>query len=509
MKGLAISILFALTLPSGIVLSQTDGKTASLPTEKRSETTGSILIKGVKTDYRAVAGTLIQKNGEGKPALSMSYTAFFKTTQNPSESQRPITFIYNGGPGSASLYLEMGAFGPEKVRTNDTNRIRPPYTTEPNTNSLLDATDMVFIDAPGTGYSKILDQSMQGAGQEKDYYGIDQDGNAFANFIVSFLGRFGRWNSPKFLFGESYGTLRSAVLASILEKEKNVDLNGVILLSQVLNMNNLSDVSTWNSGVDLPYELVLPSLTATAIYQHKIPGAEDKDLEKWVGEAETYAMGPYAEALNKGSELDSTEFNNVALHLHHFTGLPIDYIKKSRLRISASKFQKMLLSDEEKITGRLDSRFTGYDLDPLGDGPSQDPQDNAISGAYLSTFLNYTNEVLKYGKDEDFVSLNYKANGSWDFKHKGSFIPNVIPDLAQAILCNPRLKVMLNMGYYDLATPFYEGWYELHHMPLPENLQKSNIEFQFYRSGHMVYVNDACLRQLHDKIADFIERASH
>ncbi|MEA2830941.1 MAG: hypothetical protein QOF22_1689, partial [Bradyrhizobium sp.] len=311
--------------------------------------TGTVTIGGQAIGYQSIAGTLVvhpkdwddvprdpkadkgssaaEEAGEAKnpsAEASMFYVAYFKNGGGP----RPVTFIYNGGPGSASVWLHMGAFGPRRIVTaTDAHTPAAPYSVVNNASSLLDATDLVFIDAPGTGFSRIA-----GKDKEKAFFGVDQDAYAFAEFISQFLSKYGRWNSPKYLFGESYGTPRSAVLINQLEADRSIDFNGVILLSQILNFDLSPDRPTGNPGIDLPYQTVLPTYAATAWYHHKLPG-ERKNLEALIAEVEQFAMGDYARALAAGSDLSAAERSAIADKLHQYTGLPIDYILKADLRI--------------------------------------------------------------------------------------------------------------------------------------------------------------------------------
>ena len=466
---------------------------------QKSITEGSVTVEGKRIPYEAVAGTLILKNDLDSPTISMSYVAYFKNDEKD-PSQRPLTFIYNGGPGSATIWLHMGAWGPRRVFINDTTRTKAPYKTVNNDYSLLDVSDLVFIDAPGTGFGEVITKKRGGAGENKDFFGIDQDGRAFANFITQFLSENNRWNSPKFLFGESYGTFRSAIVSNLLQ-DQGVGLNGVILLSQLLTYENMSDIASDHPGNDLPYELALPSFAAVAWYHHKLPNSPEK-LEPFLKEVEHFAMNDYALALNKGSLLDSASFNAMAEKLHNYIGLPVTYIKKANLRVSGPQFEQALLGKEEEITGRLDARFSGSAMDPLSEFAEYDPMDSYIDAAFTATFNNYVRTELKFGKGMKYK--NFGNVGPWDMKRKGYVgFPNVMNDLAHAMIYNPDLKVMLNMGYFDLGTPYFEGMYEMQHLPMPNNLQK-NIEYDFYNSGHMVYLHAESLKQLHDNVAKFI-----
>jgi carboxypeptidase C (cathepsin A) len=495
---------------------------AALAEPHSAESTGSVTVEGKRIDYKAVAGTLVlHEHGDQSddPTVSMFYAAYFKQGADP--TRRPITFIYNGGPGSATVWLHMGAFGPRRVVTSDDSHTpAAPYGLVNNDYSLLDASDLVFIDAPGAGFSRLIadekDKSKRDAQMEKRkkaVYGVDGDGKAFAQFITQFLSRYGRWNSPKYLFGESYGTTRSAVLANDLENDDSVDLNGVILLSQILSFDTSIDGPEFNPGVDLPYALALPTFAATAYYHHKLP-QPPVQLEPFLREVEQYALGDYASALMQGAHLDEARKRAVAEKLHQYTGLPVDYLVKADLRVTGGMFEHELQFDGGFTTGRLDSRFSGPALDPLAKDSEYDPQSSAISSAYVSAFNDYVRRQLKFGdgmRYRLFADIDH-----WDFAHKapgahGEALQqstNVMPDLAVAMKTNPDLKVFLNGGYYDLATPYFAAEYEMSHLPIPASLQK-NISYAWYPSGHMVYAHEQSLKELHDNVAKFIEQTDN
>jgi carboxypeptidase C (cathepsin A) len=290
------------------------------------------------------------------------------------------------------------------------------------------------------------------------------------------------------------------VLANLLQNS-GVGLNGVILLSQLLTYGNMSDIASSNPGDDQAYELALPSLAATAWYHHKLPN-RPADLEPFLKEVENFAMNEYTVALNKGATIDSNSYNEIVTKLHNYTGLPEEYIRKANLPISGPHFEQELLSWENKITGRLDSRFAGDAYNPLSETSEYDPMDSYIDAAFTATFNNYVRTQLKFGKGMKYK--NFGNVGPWNMKRSGYVgFPNVMNDLAHAMIYNPDLKVMLNMGYFDLGTPFYEGVYEMQHLPMPASLQK-NIQFNYYYSGHMVYLHPESLKQLHDNVAKFI-----
>ena len=488
---------------------------------EQQQTKGTVTIGGKAIDYDAYAGTLVvhpqgwddvPQNADPDPKnkaaeASMFYVAYFKS--DTKGAPRPVTFFYNGGPGSSSVWLHMGAFGPRRVVTaDDTHTPAAPYTVVNNEYSLLDATDLVFVDAPGTGFSRL-----SGKDKEKSFYGVDPDAWAFSDFIVQFLAKYGRWNSPKYLFGESYGTTRSAVLANLLETERDVDFNGVILLSQILNFSLDSDFPDANPGVDIAYQLNLPTYAATAWYHHKLPESHP-DLKALVAEVEHFAMNDYALALEAGSSLPADQRRAIVEKLHQYTGLSTAYIEKANLRINGGEFEKNLQDDNGLTTGRLDTRFSGPTIDPLSKEAEYDPQSAAISSAYVSAFNDYVRKELKFGEGREYKP-EIEVFRWWSFQHRlpsmGFAFPgatNVMLDLAIAMKYNPQLKVLLNAGYFDLATPFYQGVYEMQHLPVPAELQK-NIDFQFYESGHMVYAHEASLKEIHDNVGSFIQKSSN
>ncbi len=522
--------------PSNEATSPTDGSALFTPESATSQ--GTILVEGKRVDYTAVAGTLVvhpkdwddaavrgaaadrdsqdkstddktsDDQNNPKAEASVFYVAYFK--KGVPAKDRPVTFLYNGGPGSSTVWLHMGAFGPKRVVTkDDSHSPAAPYSLVDNTYSLLDVSDLVFIDAPGTGFSRIA-----GKDKEKAFLGVDADAHAFGQFIMAFLSKYGRWNSPKYLFGESYGTPRTAVLVNDLESEESIDVNGVILLSQILNFDLSVDGPEYNPGSDEAYITALPTYAATAWYHNRLPGQRPENLEAFLKQAELFATTEYASALQAGSELDATHREAIAKRYSEFTGLPVAYVLKSNLRINGGQFEKMLQDLEGLTTGRLDTRFSGPDLDPLSKEAEYDPQSSALGSAYVSAFNDYVRRELGFGQGKTYKP-EIDVGKDWDFQHEPPGVPypipgviNVMPDLAAAMKTNPGLKIMVNGGYYDLATPFYEGWYEMHHLPIPTSLQ-SNIEYAYYESGHMVYAHEAALKALHDNVAAFIGRTDN
>jgi carboxypeptidase C (cathepsin A) len=479
-----------------------DKDTTPVPPERPVATHHELTLGGKTLKYTATAGNLIIRDEEEKPYGSVFYVAY--TLDGADPVTRPVSFLYNGGPGSATLWLHMGSFSPVRIQTDSPNpTFGPPFKLVPNESSLLDKTDLVFIDAPLTGYSRAV-----GKGTPKDFTGVDQDLHAFDRFIQRYLTANQRWNSPKFLIGESYGTTRSAALADMLGND-GVQLNGVALISSILNYNIRA------GGYDNIYVFNLPSYAAAAWYFNKIPN-KPADMAAWVQQAREFAAGPYAAALFAGDNLPAAQLDEVAKQVSHFTGLSVDYIKESNLRISPTRFRKEVLRDDRKTLGRYDMRFEGVDVDAAGENPSYDASDTGISGAFVAALHDYLQRELKYDTTDEYrPSAN--SIGQWDWKHKptsgGLGIggeqtqPYVAADLASAIRKNPHLRVFSANGYFDLATPFFATEYDLGHMNLDPAL-RGNVQFGYYPSGHMIYLNVEALHKLKDDLAGFITSAT-
>ncbi len=484
-----------------------DNENAPVPPEKTSVTHHEVALGGRNLRYTATAGTLIIRDEEDKPYGSMFYVAY--TLDGAEAKTRPVSFLYNGGPGSATLWLHMGAFSPVRITTDSPNATQgPPFKLVPNEYSLLDKTDLVFVDAPLTGYSRAV-----GKGQPKDFFGVDQDLHAFDRFIIRYLSVSQRWNSPKFLIGESYGTTRSAALADMLGND-GVQLNGVVLISSILNYNIRA------GGYDILYVGNLPSYAAAAWYFNKISN-KPADLGTWVQQAREFAAGPYAHALFQGQNLSAAELDSVAKEVSRFTGLSVDYVKETNLRISPSRFRKEVLREDRKTLGRYDMRFEGMDVDAAGENPSYDASDTGISGAFVAALHDYLEGDLKFQSTDAYRPTAYNlTGGQWDWKHRptsgGPGIgsgggeqaqPYVAADLASAMRKNPHLKVFSANGYFDLATPFFATEYDIAHMDLPDELRR-NVQFGYYPSGHMIYLNVEALHKLKDDLAAFIGGAA-
>ncbi len=482
---------------------QKPNENAPIPPERSSVTHHELTLGGKSLKYTATAGTLLIRDEEDKPYGSIFYVAY--TLDGAEPQSRPVAFLYNGGPGSSTLWLHMGSFSPVRIQTDSPKATAgPPFDLVPNQYSLLDKTDLVFIDAPLTGYSRAV-----GKGTPKELTGVDNDLRAFDRFISRYLTVNERWNSPKFLIGESYGTTRSAGLSDMLGND-GIQLNGIVLISSILNYG----VRTL--GYDTVYIGNLPSYAAAAWYYNKVPN-KPADVSAWVQQAREFAGGDYAHALFQGDKLSPEELDSVAKQVSHFTGLSVDYVKEANLRISPTRFRKEIMRDDRLTLGRYDMRFEGEDVDAAGENPSYDPSDTGISGAFVAAIHNYLETQLDYHSTDMYRPTAY-GMFQWDFHHRptsgGGFggpggeqpQPDVAADLASAMRKNPHLKVFSANGYFDLATPFFLTEFDLDHMALPPELRK-NVEFGYYPSGHMIYLNVEALGKLHADLEKFIGEA--
>jgi len=473
------------------------------PKEESSVTDHTIKIGGQTIPYKATAATILIKNDKDEPTALVYYTAYTRTDAKDM-SQRPVSFLYNGGPGSSSVWLHMGSVGPRRVMTINAGATPPaPYRLMDNPDCLLDKSDLVFIDPVGTGFSHAV-----GKAQDKDFWGVDPDVKSHAQFIATYISRNNRWNSPKFLIGESYGTFRNAALANYLQGHDNLYLNGIVMVSAVLDLGNIS----FYPGQDLAYILYLPSYAATAWF-HKTLKDRPENLNAFLDEARKFARGEYADALMKGDELSKAEKAEIVKKLARFTGLSEDYLDKANLRVRLFQFMQELQRNRGLTTGRLDARFAGPTYNLIGEAADYDPQDTSISGAFVGALNTYIREELKFGQDKKYKPAADFEGNHWDWKHEGNDFgyfpgsPSVVLDLVQAMISNPRLKVEFEDGIYDLATPFMEAEYSVDHMGLPENIRK-NVWHQYYEAGHMMYLHDEDLAKLKKNVANFIELAS-
>ena len=468
---------------------------AATPVEKTSKTKHSIQINGKTLAYTATAGTLVLQKDE-KPWASMFYVAYTRDDA-PDAAKRPITFAFNGGPGSSSVWLHLGALGPRRVEMGpDGEQPKPPYHLVDNEDTPLEFTDLVFIDPVTTGFSRA-------AAGEKDtqFHSFDGDLDSVAEFVRLYLTRFERWGSPKFLAGESYGTTRAAALSERLLENDGIYLNGITLISSVLNFQTIS----FGRGNDLPYALFLPSYTAAAWYHKKLPKDLQADLEKALGESRRFAGNEYNAALMKGDKLTTAERTSVVHEMARLTGLSEHYIELSNLRVTEERFTKELLRDQQKTIGRYDSRLEGEDIDAAGEAPEYDPSYASVQGVYTAMFNDYVRTELKYDSDAPYQVLTDKVR-PWSYDRFQNRYVNVAEMLRQAMTQNPSLKVMIANGYFDLATPFFATEYTVNHIGLAPALT-NHINLTYCDAGHMLYTKKSCLDSLHGAMTDFYQKA--
>jgi carboxypeptidase C (cathepsin A) len=472
------------------------------PKEESSITDHAIRLGGQNIAYKATASTILLKDDKGEPTASIYSTAYTRSDVKDLTA-RPVAFIYNGGPGSSSIWLHMGAFGPRRVVTADAAATPPaPYKLADNADCLLDKADLVFIDPVGTGFSRAVGKS-----QNKDFWGIDQDVKSLAQFITIYVSRNNRWNSPKFLIGESYGTFRSAALGDYLQTHDRLYINGIVLISNVLDLRTLGFLP----GDDMSYIFYLPSYAASAWY-YKVLKDRPDNLEAFLAEARQYASGDYAASLMKGSKHTDAEKAEVAKKLARFTGLSEDYLLKANLRVTLAQFNAELQRNRGLTIGRYDSRFSGPTYDLLTENFEYDPSFSAVAGAFTAGFNSYVREDLKYNPERNYETINPEAGRNWDWKHTAANqtffpgAPNVEGDLIEALLENTHLEVQVENGYFDMATPFFATEYTMDHLGLPEKLQK-HIHLEYYTAGHMMYLRSDDLAKLKSNVGSFIEKA--
>ena len=464
----------------------------SIPAPTISITRHSGTFGGQRISYTATAAETYLKDKDGTPKASIFSISYVKEGRDPN---RPVTFLFNGGPGSGSVWLHMGAFGPKRVAipSNARDDGPPPYPILDNPDSLLDVTDIVFIDPVGTGFSHAL-----GKTDPKEYWGVTADAKSVAEFIRLWLNDNGRWNAPKYLGGESYGTTRSAAVVNELEGSFNdVSLNGVLLISTILDFGAQANVP----GNEMPYVLFLPSMAAAAHFHGKVPDAPP--LETFVDEARAFAIGDYAAALLKGQALKGEERNAIRRRLARYTGLSEQFLEQSDLRITDNRFYKELLRDRGLTVGRLDARYTGRDFDNAGEQPDNDPSFYGIDAGYTAALNSWVRDGLKYRTDRSYVTIG--SVGDWDWNIGGGdlkYYRNVAPYLGKAMRENSGLRLFVGQGYFDFATPFFGAEYALSRTGFPSD----RIEYQYYGSGHMMYVRDDDRSKLSRDIRDFIRK---
>jgi carboxypeptidase C (cathepsin A) len=464
--------------------------------EKLQKTQHAIQINGNTISYTATAGTLVLKKDAIKPIASIFFVAYTRDDATDKE-KRPITFAFNGGPGAASIWLHMGALGPKRVVMGAKGeQPPPPYRLVDNEDSLIELTDLVFIDPVTTGFSR------HAPGEDpKQFHGLEGDLNSVADFIRLYTGKFDRWSSPKFLVGESYGTTRAAGLSQVL-LQRGIYLNGITLISSILNFETLS----FNPGNELPYVLYLPTYTASAWYHKKLPADLQRGtLEKAAQASRDFAANEYTLALMKGDQLTGAERSKVADLTARFTGLSKEYVEESKLRISPARFSKELLRTEGRIVGRYDSRLEGTDVDSAGERPGYDPSYASVLGPFTATFNDYVREELKWETDLTYEALTDKVR-PWSYEKQQNQYVNTAEMLRQAIVQAPNLRVLVVSSYYDLATPFFATEYTFSHLGLDPSLQ-GNITFAYCDAGHMLYTYKPCLDTLQRSMAEFYHSA--
>ncbi len=455
----------------------------------------SVTIGGINIDYTAYTGYLQLQNDTGKLIAKMFFTYYKKDKEI--SGKRPITFTFNGGPGSSSVWLHMGGVGPKRVLLKEDGAASgPPYKYINNEYSWLDKTDLVFIDPVSTGYSRPASGE-----NSKQFHGYEEDISSMGSFIRHFLSRYERWGSPKYLAGESYGTTRAAGLSKYLQDQHRIYLNGIFLISAVLNFGT----NDYYIGNDLPRALYIPSYTAAAWYHKKLAPNLQADLQKALKESEEFALGAYATALLKGGWLTDAEKDAIAEKMSYYTGLSKTYILQSNLRVEESRFYKELRRADGLTIGRLDARFTGRDIDDVAESNSFDPSFANIDGPFTATMNDYFQHELNFKEEK-----GYNIFGNvypWNYNNVQNKFLNVAESLRDAMAKNPALKVYIGFGYYDFATPYFTAKYDLEHMFLrPE--QRKNVHTYFYESGHMYYIHKPSLVKFKKDVDQFFDLSS-
>ncbi len=464
--------------------------------EKLSVTQHSVIIDGQTISYTAKAGTLLLKDDEGNPKASVFYVAY--TKDDVDVAQRPITFSFNGGPGSSSVWLHLGVLGPRRVLMDEEGYpLPPPFKLVNNEFSLLDITDLVFIDPVSTGFSRPV------KGEEKEqFHGVEQDIQSVGEFIRLYTARAQRWASPKFLIGESYGTTRASGLSSYLQQELGMYINGIMLVSAVLNFQTIH----FGLGNDLPYVLFLPTYAAAAWYHQRLPeDLQAMRLDELLRQVQGYAGGDYTLALMKGDALPEEERAETVATLARYTGLGEPYIEQTNLRINIHRFVKELLRHERRTIGRYDARIKGIDRDAAGERHEYDPSYATMQGAYTSALNHYLRADLGFITDRVYEILTAKVQ-PWDYsKYQNQYV-NVSESLRRAMTANPYLRVFVANGYYDLATPYFATEYTFNHLELDPTLQ-DHVTMGYYEAGHMMYAHRPSLAKLKADLVAFVEAA--
>ena len=452
----------------------------------------AVTLDGKKVEYTATAGTLALRDEDGKEQASVFHVAYTKPGADP--ATRPITFCFNGGPGSSSVWLHMGAFGPKRVAlTDDGQPTPPPVKLVENEGSLIDLTDLVFIAPVSTGFSRAADEK-----NAKQFHGVQEDLNSVGEFIRLYVTRNNRWGSPKYLAGESYGTTRAAALAQHLQSKLGMRLNGVVLVSAVLNFGTIR----FDEGNDLPFPLYLPGYTATAWYHKKLAPELQGSLPKALAEAEAFAGGEYQQALFKGADLSDAERKTVAAKVARFTGLSEEFVLRNDLRVEGQRFMRELLRDRGRTVGRFDSRYLGRDSTDAGERPEYDPSYAAVQGTYTEGLNAYLRGELRFDSDLPYEILTGRVQ-PWNYGTASNRYLNVAPALRSAMTQNADLRVLVANGYYDLATPFAATKYTMNHLASDRGLL-GRVTMTYYEAGHMMYVHRPSLVKLRKDVAAFL-----
>lgn len=463
-----------------------------------SKTQHQVRIDGQVVKYTATAGWLIMKDDKDKPTARFGYTAYTRDGIGPL-GRRPVTFAFNGGPGSSSIWLHMGILGPRRVVLNDPGYSPPPPSERvDNEFSVLDVTDIVLIDPIGTGFSKPL-----GKAKSKDFWGVDQDIKSVGAFIKRYVTDNARWASPKYVLGESYGGMRCAGLAHHLQSEHGMNLNGVVLVSPYLNASSGDDFL----GTDLPHALYFPTLAATAWY-HGAIADKPASLQEYLASVERFAYREYMPALLQGFTISAEEKSAMATKLAAYTGTTAAFWEKADLRVSHPQYLQELKRGERLIAGRIDSRFVGPAVNPLGEMMDYDPFFPAIGPAYTAAFLDYLHTELKFGQDQEYRVSAFEVEWDWEHKPPGAHewatpLPNTVPDLALAMTMNPGLHVLVQQGWYDLATPYAVMKYDIGHLDITAEARK-RIRIEYYEAGHMMYLHGPSMKAYRNHLAEFI-----
>jgi carboxypeptidase C (cathepsin A) len=477
---------------------EADAAPKETPRDQISTTQHSIAVNGQAINYTARAGTMVLKEEDGTPRANFFFVSYTKDGADP--GKRPVTFTFNGGPGSSSVWLHMGAFGPRRVayRDDEGHSAMPPYRLVDNEYSILDVTDLVFIDPVTTGFSRAIPFK-----DASKFHGVDADVESVGQFIRLWTTRYARWASPKFIAGESYGTTRAAGLSGWLQRQ-GIYPNGIVLISSILNF----ETASFDSGNDLAYQLFLPTYTAIAWYHKRLsPDLQNGTIENAIAMSEKYAVGQYTAALMAGDSITDQERRSVAAHLANLTGLSAEFIERANLRIRIDRFDKELLRNQKRTVGRLDGRFLGIDKDAVGESPEFDPSYAAILGEYTAGFNDYVRRELKFETDTAYEILTDKVR-PWNYDRAQNRFVDVGETLRGAMSQNPFLKVFVANGYYDLATPFAATKYTFGRMQLDPEVRK-NVSMDYYEGGHMMYIDRQAHAKLKKGVADFIRAASN